>query len=204
VRAWRHSERAWRRLCAPCRRLSAITLPSHPPRAGRRRRTFARRLPRHLLRDDAAGAGCPVRQFQARRIEDAVSTYQRGGTAALATYLNSLDHTWTGATHYLIDAGDRDVVAGKDLSALVDARRGLFGGPPDIDGRFVIVEGGGQYRLLILAPPPFNVWSFVPYYVLILAAVALLCWLIALTIVRPVRQLAGGALVLQLVTHFER
>jgi two-component system sensor histidine kinase CpxA len=133
-----------------------------------------------------------IRQFQARRIEDAVSTYRRGGATALATYLNSLDRTWTGATHYLIDSGDRDVVTGKDLSALVHARRGLFGGPPAIDGRFVIVEGGGQYRLLILAPPPFNVWSFVPYYVLILAAVALLCWLIALTIVRPVRQLAGA------------
>ena len=61
-----------------------------------------------------------------------------------------------------------------------------------MDGRLVIVEGNGPYRLLILAPPPFNVSSFVPYYVLILAAVALLCWLIALTIVRPVRQLAGA------------
>ena len=35
-------------------------------------------------------------------------------------------------------------------------------------------------------------WSFVPYYVLILAAVALLCWLLALAIVRPIRQLAGA------------
>jgi two-component system sensor histidine kinase CpxA len=63
-----------------------------------------------------------------------------------------------------------------------------------MDGRLIIVETtqNAPYRLLILAPPPFNVWSFVPYYVLILAAVALLCWLLALTIVRPIRQLAGA------------
>lgn len=133
-----------------------------------------------------------IRQFQARRIEDAVTTYQRGGATAVSSYLDSLDRTWTGATHYLVDARDRDVVSGKDLSALIHATRGLLGGPTEVDGRLVIVEGTGMYRLLILAPPPFNVWSFVPYYVLILAAVALLCWLIALTIVRPVRQLAGA------------
>jgi signal transduction histidine kinase len=133
-----------------------------------------------------------IRQFQARRIDDAVSTYQRGGAGALSSYLDSLDRTWTGATHYLIDADDRDVVSGESRSALIHARRGPLGGPPAIDGRLVIVEGNGPYRLLILAPPPFNVRSFVPYYLLILAAVALLCWLIALTIVRPIRQLAGA------------
>jgi two-component system sensor histidine kinase CpxA len=135
-----------------------------------------------------------IRQFQARRVEDAVATYQRGGVAALSPYLDSLNATWTGATHYLIDAGDRDVVSGDDRSPLLHARRGPLGGPPETNGRLVIVEGtpNASYRLLILAPPPFNVRSFVPYYVLILAAVALLCWLLALTIVRPIRQLAGA------------
>jgi two-component system sensor histidine kinase CpxA len=135
-----------------------------------------------------------LHQFQARRIEDAVVTYRRGGVAALASYLESLDRTWVGATHYLVDRNDRDVVSGDDRSPLVHARRGPLGGPPESDGRLVIVEGteNAQYRLLILAPPPFNVWSFVPYYGLILAAVALVCWLLALTIVRPIRQLAGA------------
>jgi two-component system sensor histidine kinase CpxA len=133
-----------------------------------------------------------IRQFQARRIDDAVATYQRGGKAALSSYLDSLDRTWRGATHYLVDAGDRDVMTGENRSALVTARRGPLGGAPEMDGRLVIVEGRAPYRLVIVAPPPFNVWSFVPYYVLILAAVALVCWLIAFTIVRPVRQLAGA------------
>lgn len=135
-----------------------------------------------------------LRQFQARQIEEAVATYERGGVTALSTYLDSLNRSWTGATHYLVDGNDRDLVSRENRSALVHARRGSLGGPPEIDGRLIIVEGAqnAPYRLLILAPPPFNVWSFVPYYVLILAAVVLLCWLIALTIVRPIRQLAGA------------
>jgi two-component system sensor histidine kinase CpxA len=114
--------------------------------------------------------------------------------AALASYLESLDRTWVGATHYLVDQSDRDVVSGEDRTPLLHASRGPFGGPPESDGRLVIVEAtaNAPYRLLILAPPPFNVWSFVPYYGLILAAVALVCWLLALTIVRPIRQLAGA------------
>jgi signal transduction histidine kinase len=135
-----------------------------------------------------------LRQFQARQIEEAVATYQRSGVTALSAYLESLNRAWTGATHYLVDASDRDVVSGEDRSALVHARRGSLGTPPEIDGRLIIVEPtqSAPYRLLILAPPPFNVWSFVPYYVLILAAVALLCWLLAVAIVRPIRQLAGA------------
>jgi two-component system sensor histidine kinase CpxA len=135
-----------------------------------------------------------LRQFQARQIDEAVASYQRGGVTALSSYLESLNRTWAGATHYLVDADDRDLVSRENRSALIRARRGRLGGPPEIDGRLVIVERAqnAPYRLLILAPPPFNVWSFVPYYVLILVAVVLLCWLIALTIVRPIRQLAGA------------
>jgi signal transduction histidine kinase len=134
-----------------------------------------------------------LRQFQARQIEDAASAYQQGGAAALSTYLDGLNRAW-GATHYLIDASGRDVVSGEDRQALLDAPRGPFGGPPEIDGRLLLVHPSpdGRYRLLIDAPPPFNVRAFVPYYLLILGAVALLCWLIALTIVKPIRQLAGA------------
>jgi two-component system sensor histidine kinase CpxA len=67
----------------------------------------------------------------------------------------------------------------------------LFG-PPQIDDRLLVIESShdGRYRLIVLAPPPFNIWSFVPYYLLILAAVVCLTWLLAIGIVRPVRQVA--------------
>ncbi|MEO8257709.1 MAG: ATP-binding protein [Acidobacteriota bacterium] len=133
-----------------------------------------------------------LRQFQTRQIEDAVSAYELGGPAQLSIYLDRLDRAWD-AKHYFVDADDRDLVTGGDRSAIAGAPRSLFGGPPVLDGRLLIVQRSpdSRYRLLIVAPPPFNVRAFLPYYVLILAAVALVCWLLAVTIVRPIRQLAA-------------
>jgi signal transduction histidine kinase len=88
-------------------------------------------------------------------------------------------------------ATGRDLISGEDRSALLSAPRPWFG-PPQIDGKLVVVESSqdGRSRLIIVAPPPFNIWAFVPYYLLILAAVACLCWLLAIGIVRPLRQVA--------------
>lgn len=131
-----------------------------------------------------------IRQFQARQIEDGIATLQQQGPDAAAAFLARLDES-LGATHYLTNATGRDVITGEDRSALLRVPRPWFG-PPQIDDRFVVVESSQdrRYRLIVLAPPPFNIWSFVPYYVLILAAVVSLTWLLAIGIVRPVRQVA--------------
>src|SRR4029434_1204734 len=129
-----------------------------------------------------------IRQFQARQIEDGIATLQQQGPDAAAAFITRLDRS-LGATHYLTDAAGRDLITGEDRSALLRVPRPWFG-PPQIDDRLVVVESSqdGRYRLIVLAPPPFNIWSFVPYYVLILAAVVCLTWLLAIGIVRPVRH----------------
>jgi signal transduction histidine kinase len=131
-----------------------------------------------------------IRSLQARQIEDGIATLQERGPAAAAAFIARLDQS-LGATHYLTDAAGRDLITGEDRSALLNVERPWFG-PPEIDGRLVIVDSShdGGYRLIVLAPPPFNIWAFVPYYLLILAAVACLCWLLAIGIVRPLRQVA--------------
>ena len=88
------------------------------------------------------------------------------------------------------DAAGRDLITGEDRSALLQMRRPWFG-PPQIDDRLVVVDSSqdGRYRLIVLMPPPFNIWSFVPY-LLILATVVCLTWLLAIGIVRPVRHVA--------------
>ena len=130
-----------------------------------------------------------IRQFQARQIEDGIAALQQGPGAA-AAFIARLDQS-LGATHYLTDAAGRDLITGEDRSALLRVPRPWFG-PPQIDDRLVVVEPSrdGRYRLIVLAKPPFNIWSFVPYYVLILATVVCLTWLLAIGIVRPLRQVA--------------
>jgi signal transduction histidine kinase len=58
----------------------------------------------------------------------------------------------------------------------------------------VVVEpsADGRFRLIISAPPPLDAWDFVPYFLVILAAIGLLGWLLAHTIVTPLRALAGA------------
>lgn len=131
-----------------------------------------------------------IRQFQARQIEDGVATLQQQGPAAAAAFIARLDEG-IGATHYLTDAEGRDLITGEDRSALLRVPRPWFG-PPQIGDRLVVIESSrdGRYRLIVLASPPFNIWSFVPYYLLILAAVVCLTWLLAIGIVRPVRHVA--------------
>ena len=129
-----------------------------------------------------------IRSFQSHQIDQAVRTLREDGPDAAARFLAELNSSLD-AVHYLTDPNGRDLITGEDRSALLRIPRPWFG-PPEIDGRLVIVESSRdrQSRMLILASPPFNIWAFVPYYALILAAVACLCWLLAIGIVRPLRQ----------------
>ena len=50
----------------------------------------------------------------------------------------------------------------------------------------------GTHRLIILARPPFDIWSFAPYFALIIAAIAALCWVLAVGIVTPLRAVGAA------------
>jgi signal transduction histidine kinase len=133
-----------------------------------------------------------IHHFQARQIEDALDTLKQGGPRAAASYLERLDRS-LGATHYLTDTTGRDVVTREDRSVLLNTPRPWLG-PPRLDDRIIVVEPSpdGQHRLIILAPPPFNIWSFAPYFALIIVAIAALCWVLAVGIVTPLRAVGAA------------
>ena len=65
--------------------------------------------------------------------------------------------------------------------------------PKHFAGPIVMVarSADGRYCWISeMGPPPMNIGDYLPYYALILGAVALLCWLLAMTIVSPLRMLA--------------
>ena len=115
-----------------------------------------------------------------------------GDRTAVSPLLRRLDES-LGATHHLTDNHGIDLVTGEDRSALLNVPRPLFG-PPRSGDNLVVVEpsADGRYRLIISAPPLLDVWSFVPYFVVILAAIGLLGWFLARTIVTPLRAVAGA------------
>ena len=133
-----------------------------------------------------------IHHFQARQIEELVDALERGGATAVSPLLRRLDKS-LGATHHFTDSRGIDLVTGEDRSALLNTPRPLFG-PPRSGDNLIVIEpsANGRYRLIILAPPLLDAWSFVPYFVVILAAIGMLGWFLARTIVTPLRAVAGA------------
>src|SRR5262249_11170453 len=85
------------------------------------------------------------------------------------------------------------LLTGEDHSALVARFRNSPGRPQRVDNGLLIVKTSpdGRYRLITLTPTlPIDLSNALPYYVLILVAIAALCWLLAVNIASPLRTLA--------------
>lgn len=130
-------------------------------------------------------------RFDELQLESARNILSSSGEPALANYLNTLNNIF-GGSHYLLDAGGKDLVSGADRSAMLPA-------PPAVksrtgihnhweithrsqDGRFWFAAEG-QTR------PP-RIWSFLPYYFLVIGATGILCWIAAAGVISPIRRVA--------------
>jgi two-component system sensor histidine kinase CpxA len=93
----------------------------------------------------------------------------------------------------LTNAKGHDLVSGTDRSAMLAAARRAVGHPTSFGDDLVIAEpsADGRFYLLAWGRPPFTLRDMVPYYALILAAVGLTCWLLAIGIVAPLRRTAA-------------
>ena len=131
-----------------------------------------------------------IHDFQALQLENAVAAFRRGGVPEAWAYLDRLSKR-LGIVYYLTDERGHDVLSGDDRSALLG--RGRFNQPRSVGDRIVLTESSadGRFHLLILAPPPFRVPDFLPYYLLITGAVALFWWLLAVSIASPIRHLTA-------------
>jgi signal transduction histidine kinase len=123
---------------------------------------------------------------------DASGAYQSGGTEQLAAYLHKLD-TFLRGHHYFTDADGKDLVTGEDRSALLAKVRSRWGIPHHVGEELITARASpdGRYRLIIVTPQPFDMTPSIPYYLLVLAAIAILCWLLAVNIASPLRAVAG-------------
>lgn len=129
----------------------------------------------------------------ALQLEGAVGAYQSGGATALAAFVARLDRAFD-AEHHLVDRSGRDIVSGRDMTPMLNDE---FFSPSDpvqlVDGRLVIMQSSrdGEFRLLMETPGPLLTWVAAPLYV-ILGAVFLFSWLVAVGIAAPLRRLASA------------
>ena len=128
-------------------------------------------------------------------LESARGALAGGGPRALKSYLNSLDRVFTGSTHYLLDAHGADVLTGKDRAEFL---------PPvprtewrtHANGHYIKAQraSDGQYWIANtgLSESRPHLWTFLPYYFLVLGATLLLCWLASVGVVSPIRRVAAS------------
>jgi two-component system sensor histidine kinase CpxA len=130
-----------------------------------------------------------VRHMQ---ISDARRHYETGGPKALEVYLTRL-RTFLPDQYYFLDARGKDLVTGEDRSALL-AEAIPPGTPPKRSAGPVVLSmatSDNLYRWVIVIRRRSEPPSFLPYYLLILAAIVWLCYILAVSLATPLRRLAG-------------
>ena len=125
------------------------------------------------------------------QLETAIRIFNSEGSRALSNYMTGIDHLGA-ARHYLLDARGIDLVTGDDRAALL---------PPPPSTRWRIRTNGhsvaaqrsesGLYWFAAEGQPGRpQIWTFLPYYFLVIGATGLLCWLASVAVVSPIHRIA--------------
>ena len=133
-------------------------------------------------------------RFDEMQLESARNILQSSGEPALKNYLDSLNRIF-GGPHYLLDANGKDLVTGADRVAMLPpppAVKSRISGPHEHweithrsqDGKFWFAAEGHS------RPP--RIWSFLPYYFLVIGATGILCWIAAAGVISPIRKVAAS------------
>ena len=132
-------------------------------------------------------------RFDELQLETARNIQLRWGQDALAQYLGKLNSLFSGS-HYLLDGSGKDVVSGADRSDMLPK-------PPALKSRMArhghweITHRSADGKYWFAAEgqdQPPRIWSFLPYYFLVLGATGILCWIAAAGVISPIRKIAAS------------
>jgi signal transduction histidine kinase len=131
-------------------------------------------------------------RFDQLQLDSAREEYEQHGKQALADYMDRLDHTFRGS-HYLLDANGTDIVTGENRSRLLPP-------PPETiartrtHGQWTIAHRApdGKYWFAAVGPlGRIQIWTFLPYYFLVIGVIAVLTWFAAIGVIFPLRRIAA-------------
>ncbi len=124
---------------------------------------------------------------QLRQARDA---YERGGREGLTRCLDSLVANYPGFNYFLLEDG-RDLVTGEDRTALL-ARTGARWQLFDLFNPITASTSSpdGRYAFIAIVPRRFvDVRLYTPYYLVLLCAIAFLCWVLTFQFASPMNRL---------------
>lgn len=130
--------------------------------------------------------------FDELQLRSAQSAFEGSGQNGLHEYLASLDSTF-GGKHYLLNASGADLYSGQNRSELlppapanksrIQIHRSWIITHRSMDGRYWFAATGQV--------PRTRIWTFLPYYFIVLGATGILGWLAWIGIVSPIRKIAA-------------
>jgi signal transduction histidine kinase len=137
-------------------------------------------------------------RFDELQLESAIETLHNSGPQQLQKYLTRLDGLFGRSKHYLLDGHGKDLVTGENRAELLP--------PPPADrsrmqahGEWIITHRStdGQYWFAAVGTLDRpHLWTFLPYYFLVIAATGALCWVASFAVVSPIRGIATS------IAHF--
>ncbi|MEO8128542.1 MAG: ATP-binding protein [Bryobacteraceae bacterium] len=131
----------------------------------------------------------PFQGMASYLLDDCVREWEAGGKPALEAMLKRQGQQFRLQLR-VTDIRGIELLTGEDLSSLLREP-----GIRRANGRLeqIVTTRNGRYRAVaLLFPPPFQPWTYAPYYILLLFTLAGLCWLLAVNIASPLRQLSNA------------
>jgi signal transduction histidine kinase len=125
------------------------------------------------------------------QLEGARKALDHGGPSAVSAYMQQSDRVF-GDSHYLLNSAGVDVVSGQDLSNLIP-NDGAVEGRQRRGGELVISRRArdGKYWFIAVSRTQSRPWMYFPYYLLVIGATGILCWVAAVWVVSPIRYLTA-------------
>ncbi|HEY2858158.1 MAG TPA: ATP-binding protein [Terracidiphilus sp.] len=131
-------------------------------------------------------------RFDRLQLDTAREEYEEHGNPGLSAYIYRLDHTFHGS-HYLLDANGNDILTGLSHSDLLPP-------PPQTtsrtrrSGRWIIAQRSPDGKFWFAADGPLgplHIWTFLPYYFLVIGVIVVLVWIATAGVILPIRRIAS-------------
>lgn len=133
--------------------------------------------------------GTPIGRNAATQFEEASLEYENGGPKALSSYLD-WQHSFYPMLHFYYARKGRDLVSGADRSQLLKMARSRWAVLTVTSPIIIAVLSADSEDAFIVEAPPDDVIFYLPYYLLLLGAITILCWGLAIQFASPLNQLA--------------
>jgi len=135
------------------------------------------------------GKETPIGRNAAMQFEEASLEYENGGSRALSSYLD-WQHAFYPRLHFYFARKGRDLATGADRSQLLKMAQSRWSFLAVTSPIIIAVPSANSADAFIIDVPPDNVMFYLPYYLLLLGAITILCWGLALQFASPLNQLA--------------